>query len=348
MNPEKSPLLPLRHEPDFFVCDVFDSAFKGDQASMAHPVFSLSKKRDMTTRRYENNGQWVEVRPSSKGLATVFDRDVIIYCISQCVSRLNDGLPVPRTLQFKAYDLLVATNRDIRGGGRSYNLLRDALDRLQGTQIATNIVTGGEEELDVFSLIDRYKIVRETRDGRMQDVQITLSDWVFNAIEATEVLTLNKRYFQLARPLERRLYEIARKHCGDKDEWSIWIETLHLKTGSQSTLREFRRLLKAVIEDDDKHGHLPTYRFQLVDEGNRTKVLIRQKEKTPALFAHARLHVTEDTHMQSKSLAPGWDTGHLLSEWRDWVTTKKIEVRDPDAHFLSFCRKWFARRGRPS
>jgi len=346
MTPEKSPLLPLRHEPDFFVCDVFDSAFKGDQASMSHPVFSLSKKRDMTTRRYENNGQWVEVRPSSKGLATVFDRDVIIYCISQCVARLNDGLPVPRTLQFKAYDLLVATNRDIRGGGRSYKLLRDALDRLQGTQTATNIVTGGQEELDVFSLIDRYKIVRETRDGRMQDVQVTLSDWVFNAIAATEVLTLNKRYFQLARPLERRLYEIARKHCGDKEEWPIWLETLHLKTGSQSTLREFRRLLKAVIEDDETHGHFPSYRFRLVEEGNRTKVLIQPKEKTPALFIQGRLQVSAEAHMQSKEIAPSWDTEHLLGEWRDWVITKKIEVRDPDAHFLSFCRKWFDRRGR--
>lgn len=348
MNPDKSPLLPLRHEPDFFVCDVFDSAFKGDQASMAHPIFSLSKKKDMTTRRYENNGQWVEVRPSSTGLATVFDRDVIIYCISQCVARLNDNLPVPRTLQFKAYDLLVATNRDIRGGGRAYELLRNALDRLQGTQIASNIASGGHEELDVFSLIDRYKIVRETRDGRMQDIQITLSDWVFNAIASTDVLTLDKRYFQLARPLERRLYEISRKHCGDKAEFPIWLETLHLKSGSQSTLREFKRLLKAVIADDDEHGHFPSYRFRLIDENNRTKVLIQAKDERPTLFMHSRLQVSADAHMASKEIAAGWDTEHLLGEWRDWVTAKKIEVRDPDQHFLSFCRKWFDRRGRPS
>ena len=347
MTADRSPLLPLRHEPDFFVCDVFDSAFKSDQASMAHPVFSLSKKRDMTTRRYENNGQWVEVRPSAKGLATVFDRDVIIYCISQCMARLNEGLPVPRTLQFKAYDLLVATNRDVRGGGRSYQLLRDALDRLQGTAISTNIVTGGQEELDTFSLIDRYKIVRKTRDGRMQDVQVTLSDWVFNAIQATEVLTLNKRYFQLARPLERRLYEIARKHCGEKEEWSIWLSTLHTKTGSQSTLREFRRLLKAIIEDDEAHGHLPGYRFQIVDEDSGSKVLITPKDRSPALLLQGALQVSPDAHMQSKELAPGWDTDVLLSEWRDWVSSKKIAVRDPDAHFLAFSRNWFERRGRP-
>jgi hypothetical protein len=51
---ERSPLLPVRHERDFFVCDVFDAALKGDSASMEHPIFSLSKKPDMKTRRYEN------------------------------------------------------------------------------------------------------------------------------------------------------------------------------------------------------------------------------------------------------------------------------------------------------
>lgn len=335
MNTDRSPLLPLRHEPDFFVCDVFDSAFKGDQASMAHPIFSLSKKRDMNTRRYENNGSWVEVRPSSKGLATVFDRDVIIYCISQCIARLNEGLTVPRTLRFKAYDLLIATNRDVRGGGRAYQLLAEALERLQGTQIATNIVTGGEEQLDVFSLIDRFRVVRQTRDGRMQDVEITLSDWVFNAIRETEVLTLSRRYFQLARPLERRLYEIARKHCGNKDGWPISLAKLHAKTGSQSTLREFRRLLKSIIDDDIQHDHMPTYRFALEED----MVRISPKETTPTLLASGGLQISPDARVESKSLATGWDTDVLLSDWRSWVMNKKIEVRDPDAHFLSFCRK---------
>jgi len=86
--------------------------------------------------------------------------------------------------------------------------------RLQGTQIETNIVTGGAEQFDVFGIIERARIVRETRDGRMQEVEITLSDWVFNAIQHQEVLTLHRDYFRLRKPLERRMYELARKHCG--------------------------------------------------------------------------------------------------------------------------------------
>ena len=63
----RSPLLPIRHQPDFFVCDVFDAAMKGDSSSMEHPIFSLSKKPDMKVRRYENGPNMAEIRPSIVG-----------------------------------------------------------------------------------------------------------------------------------------------------------------------------------------------------------------------------------------------------------------------------------------
>src|SRR3546814_1219629 len=42
-NPDdRSPLLPDRYpQQDFFVCNVFDAAPKGDMASMEHPLFSI-------------------------------------------------------------------------------------------------------------------------------------------------------------------------------------------------------------------------------------------------------------------------------------------------------------------
>ena len=187
----RSPLLPDRYPTaDFFVCDLFDAAPKGDMASMAHPIFSLSTKPDHRIRRYESGANYVEVKPSADGLATIHDRDVLIYCISQIMAGLNKGRDVSQTVRFKAYDLLVATNRGT--DGRGYEQLKAAFKRLQGTQIETNIITGGESQWDVFSLIDRARIVREGFDGRMLDVEVRLSDWVFNAIRAKEVLTLNR------------------------------------------------------------------------------------------------------------------------------------------------------------
>ncbi|MFN9975392.1 MAG: replication initiator protein A, partial [Phycisphaerae bacterium] len=164
---DRSPLLPNRHPtPDFFVCDIFDAVPKADMASMEHPIFSLSTKPDKSVRRYEHGDAYVEIKPSSDGLATVHDRDVLIYCISHLMAAINDGREVSQTVRFRAFDLLKATNRMTNGQG--YDALKAAFERLSGTRISTNIVTGGLEVFETFGLIERARIVRETRDGRMQ------------------------------------------------------------------------------------------------------------------------------------------------------------------------------------
>ena len=330
----RSPLLPIRHQRDFFVCDIFDAAVKGDTATMEHPIFSLSKKPDLKTRRYENGDRWAEIRPSSKGLATVFDRDILIYCISQLVGAVNEGRHISQRLRLRAHDLLVATNRDT--SGRGYLQLREAMERLQGTQIATNVITGGKETFDVFSLINRARIVRETREGRMQEVEIELSDWVFQAVEAQEVLTLDRRYFQLAKPLERRLYELARKHVGHQSGFKIGLEKLRNKCGSQSTLKEFRRLLETIIEDDATHDHIPGYSIAL--DGDMVEMRPKPSTEPPPLPAFG-FRLAEDTYGRGRELAPGWDIYTLEGEWRDWLQKKDITPRAPDAHFLDFCKK---------
>ena len=166
-------------------------------ASMEHPVFSISTKPDRNIRRYDNGRNFVEVTPSVKGLATVHDRDILIFCISQVMAAINEGREgdIRPVVRFKAYDLLTATNRGT--DGRGYEQLRAALERLSGTRITTNVTTGDAEILDGFGLIDRFRIVREMRDGRMQDIEVTLSDWVFNAINARQVLTLHRNYFRM-------------------------------------------------------------------------------------------------------------------------------------------------------
>lgn len=333
----RSPLLPVRHQPDFFVCDIFDAAVKGDSASMEHPIFSLSKKPDMKTRRYENGEKWAEVRPSAKGLATVFDRDILIYCISQLVAAVNDGRQISQRLRLRAHDLLVATNRDT--SGRGYLQLREAFERLQGTQIVTNIVTGGREEWDVFGLIDKAKIIRETREGRMQEVEIVISEWVFRAVEAQEVLTLDRRYFQLAKPLERRLYELARKHVGLQTSFRIGLEKLRLKCGSQSTLKEFRRLLQTIINDDAQHGHMPAYSFALVDDMVEMRPKVNPQQLVLLPMPENSIHLSPDIYKQAREYAAGWDIRGLEGEWREWLTKKGIVPRQPERHFLAFCKR---------
>lgn len=325
----RSPLLPDRHpQRDLFVCDIIDAAPKGDMSSMEHPIFSLSTKPDMKPRRYERGESWIGVSPSRYGMATVHDRDVLIYCISQCVGALNEGRQVNRRMRFKARDLLVATNR--QSSGRGYELLRDALRRLQGTQIETNIRQGGREYFKVFGLIEAAEIVKETRDGRMLDVEVTLSDWVFDAIENDHVLTLSRQYFFLRKPLERRLYELARKHCGTQRRWTIGLDLLRGKCGSGSNPKEFRRLIGKIIADDEAHRHMPDYAFALEDD------MLVVRPKRPALALAPKL--SADVHNAARAAAPGWDVHILEGDWRDWVTTKGISVMDADRHFVSFCK----------
>ncbi|NCC23495.1 MAG: RepB family plasmid replication initiator protein [Alphaproteobacteria bacterium] len=335
---ERSPLLPDRHpQQDLFVCDIVDAVPKGDMSSMEHPVFSLSTKPDTRPRRYQLGDNWIQVSPSPLGLATVHDRDILIYCISQCMAALNEGRKISKTMRFKAYDLLVATNRQT--SGRGYELLKDSLRRLQGTQIETNLRQGGREYFKVFGLIDSAEIVRETRDGRMLDIEITISDWVFDAIEHNHVLTLNRRYFFLRKPLERRLYELARKHCGQQPEWRIGIEKLREKCGSGSSEKEFRRLVGKIIEDDERHDHMPDYRFSL----NGETLFVHPKREPQVIEKSATaMRLRPETFEKARALAPGWDIYEVEREWREWITETP---RNPDAAFLGFCRKWAEIRG---
>ncbi len=346
----RPPLLPDRqNQKDFFVCDIFDAAPKGDIASMAHPVFSLSTKPDYQPRRYEDESgkNYLQVKPSSDGLATIHDRDILIYCISQIVAALNEGREVQRVVRLKAYDLLKATNRVT--DGRGYKALRSALARLQGTQIETNITTGGTEQLDIFSIIDRARILRETRDGRMQEVEIELSDWVFNAIRHREVLTLHRDYFRLRKPLERRLYELARKHCGRQNQWRIGLSALQRKCGSMSSPREFRRLVDAIVEQDKAHQHIPDYAIQL--EGNI--VTFKNRGTMDALnhelVSNEDIHLNSETHEHARRVAPGWDVHYLEQAWRSWMADGGLDApRDPNKAFVGFCVKWYEKRGRPT
>ncbi|MDY6925316.1 MAG: nucleotide exchange factor GrpE [Pseudomonadota bacterium] len=150
---------------DFFVCDFLGVAPKHDLASMEHPLFSLATRPDRRILSYRHNDVEVTVTPSVKGRATIFDADILIFCISQLMAALNAGRAVGRTLTLTAHDLLLATGRET--GGDSYRRLREAFERLAGTRITTNIVTGDEEVTSGFGLIEAWEIVRRTRAGRM-------------------------------------------------------------------------------------------------------------------------------------------------------------------------------------
>jgi plasmid replication initiation protein len=247
---------PDRHpQRDFFIADLIEVAPRDDMPSMEHPLFAL-KSGDKRVRTYERNGVQVTVKPGFDGCATIHDKDVWIYAVSQMVAAMNLGRVVSRTVRFTAYDFLVATNRDT--SGRAYERMTAALARLSGTRIETNIETDGKRERGYFGLIDSARVIERDADQRMFAVEVTLPDWLYRSVRARHVLTLSPAYFRIRKPLDRRLYELARKHCGGQSRWRIGVAALHGKSGSTAALKKFRLNLKELAE----HDSLPDYRIR--------------------------------------------------------------------------------------
>lgn len=323
--------LPNHHPtPDFFVCDIFDAAPKDDMGTMEHPMFSLSTRPDKRILSYAHNGVAIQVIPSVKGLATIHDKDILIYCISQLMAAVNAGKSVSRRLQFTAHDLLVATNRETSGDG--YKRLRDALERLAGTRVTTNYETGGQEVTTGFGLIENWEILRKSRGGRMISVAVTLSEWLFRAVLAKSVLTLSRDYFRLRKPLERRIYELARKHCGRQAEWRVSVETLLKKSGSASPRRVFRKMLRDMITLDP----LPDYRLD-EEPGDVIRFTRRDQVLEPGQVPLLAPETLERARMQN----PGADVYALQAEWLTyWRARGARRLTAPDKAFLG----WLAKR----
>lgn len=331
-----TPLLPVRHpEKDLFICDFGEVIPKSDIASMEHPLFTLSTRPDTEIRKYEHNGNTVEIVPSVLGLATIHDKDILIYCISQLMAGINQGKTPSRKVRFKAHDLLVTTNRPT--GGESYIRLKQAFNRLAGTLITTNIKTNGQEITEGFGIIDSYKIVVDDPETkRMVELEVTLSEWLYNSVIGEDLLSIDRNYFRLRKPIERRIYELARKHCGKQKQWHIGLKTLHKKVGSSGSLKKFREAISHLV----KYDHLPEYSVNF-ETGN---VIFNYKnyQEKPVLSVQNKnrpLIKTETLEKAKLVLGRHFDVYGLESDWLNWwEQSGKPELQSPDGAFLNFCK----------
>lgn len=330
-------LFPQRHlNKDFFVLDVSDVVPKDDTASMEHPMFSLATRPDMRHLTYNNGDNTLEIIPSVSGLPTIFDKDILIFCISQLVHRKNQGLPIGKKVTFTAHELLIATNR--LTNGESYKRLESALVRLRGTTLKTNIQQDDKRKVRIFGYVDEAGFVETLqKDGstRRSKIEITLSDFTFKAIDNMDVLSLSNDYFRLRKPLERRLYEIARKHCGKKGGFTIGLAKLQQKTGSNASIYKFRYNVRKIIEDD----HTPEYKFSL---NARDQVIIRPRKAPKSNISDYRIPDWAEEKGRKIAIGKGWDFYALEREWQDFAKAQTAKGNPPDkigGAFVAFCKQ---------
>ncbi len=329
-------LLPERHPNlDFFVLDIADAVPKDDLASMEHPLFSLATKPDMRHLEYRNGNSVLKIRPSPLGLPTIMDKDILIFVISQLMARKNRGLEIGDTVRFSMRELCMAINRPI--GGDHYKRIENAIDRLQGTQFVSNVKTGGETERRTFSMIDEGGMVKNEAFTRNDYCEIRVSRWLMRAIKANEVVSISRDYFRLRRPLERRLYEIARKHCGNKQKWQIGLAKLQDKTGSNAPLKKFRHNLREIIAADVT----PFYQFEITADD----LVIVRPRKAPALpFAANDIPIPSWADEKAREIARELRRDYHVMQ-RDWQAFAKAQTAKGDppknagAAFVAWCGK---------
>jgi len=349
--------LPERHPVrDFFVLDALDVAPRSDMASMEHPIFSLSTKPETRPLKYKHGENSLEIIPSVLGLPTVFDKDVLIYCISKLVDMKDHGQSIGPCIRLTTHDLLVQTNRPTNNLG--YERLAPALDRLKGVTIKTNIKTGDGITTRGFGIITEYEYNRKGSmfADRLRYLEIELSPWLFRAIEACEVLPISRGYFRLRRPLDRRIYELARKHCGQQNQWRVSIEVLQKKSGSNSPPKKFAFYVRHLTASN----HLPDYTMTL--EGDHV-VFWRREQGTqaarpapaPAIpmvlatgapSSERRIMVSSQAIERLYEIVPGWDKYMLEHAYIEWAKDKEA-ARNEDARFLSWVASYTKNKPAP-
>ena len=270
---KKASLPARRSERDFFIADLLDITFRDDMHSMSAPFYSLSTRKQ---KPGEDDFFWVsvdgqrsvEIKSISSGRATMRDKNILIYAVSQLVEGKKRGREDAhnREVVFTLSDYFAALETPVAGS--SYDAVVDGLGRLQGTQIKTNIKTGKGKygHTSFFGLVDSAELIEDPRGGKWNaTVKLVLSEWLFGAVEEykAETLTIPKEYFRLTKPLEMRLYELARKHCGQQALINWTWEMLYKASGSAAEMKEFKRMIGEIIAA----GVTPEYKFTITPTG---------------------------------------------------------------------------------
>lgn len=260
--------------PEVFIEVSGRSSLKAEMPTLEFPFFSLTKIPDRNIRKYKIKDGYLEIRPGPSGNATIWDRDILLFLCGQIVQKMDRKEPASKTIRFALTDYMRATKKT--ASGMQYKLIIESLERLNETTIRTNVKTNGVIQREGFHLIESWKVVDpDELDAKKITVQVVLSDWTYNAIAAREVLTISDDYLRITSSLKKRLYEIARKNCGQQPVWKMHLSLLHGRTGSQTELRFFRRDIKKIAEEND----IPQY--SIVFDVEKDTVTFSRRESEP-------------------------------------------------------------------
>lgn len=262
--------VPLRKPPqndrqlDFFVPPLHDIPVKDGVGIMDVAVFRLSKKQPRKGEliRYELTDAVIEVSSGAHGMASIYDYDIVLMVISQLahavkMNRLGQGEKPGKQYRIHSSDIFKFCR--LSDGGKQYQILDAALKRLQGTFITITSENNKKSarRTGYFPLLGGAKVVSRTDTGRIGRLEITIPDWIYEAVEQhddPEVLTVNPDYFLLNKGIARFIYRLARKAAGRSDA-TYAFRSIYMRSGSTREFRKFAHELRRLI----KANTLPDY-----------------------------------------------------------------------------------------
>ena len=224
----------------------------------------------------------------------MFDYDIFLHMVSYLAEEvrafrveerkgLRPSLP-PKVFRPNAAHILKFCRRS--NGGKAYEDLEAALDRLSKTSIkVVNLAGGKRREVDSRSLIGEYRVVTRTGSDKPDQIEITIPDWVYTSIVRDQtnlpLLTLHEDYFLISSGLGRVLYRLARKAAGKTDAWYS-LEEIHKRSGSRQELRKFRYELREFVRRTQAFP-MPGYDLELKEGKGGNDILFMRRRADEAL-----------------------------------------------------------------
>jgi plasmid replication initiation protein len=278
---------------ELFQVTSFEPPLRDNRDVMEYPFLSIQKGRRKPIQFSSPDGRiYLEINaPEKRGLATIWDWDLIIYLSAHVCDAVENGLAVSSWIEFAPYDALRYMRKGT--GGKDYRELVETIRRLIGTYVTTSIRTNDTEGMEgAFRWIEDYRIPKKYKENQFlknlddgeADVtrpwSVKLPDWILSAIQRrTGILAVHPDYFGLTGGLERWLYRLARKAVPEKSDspmFSFRMETLHLRSGSTRPLRNFALDVRKLAERQP----LPEYDIIIKRDGRHELVtLMRNREK---------------------------------------------------------------------
>jgi hypothetical protein len=234
---------PRIYRHDHFRANIHETRLKLDLLCLRLPLFSI-KGGNKQPVEYQQLDYSILVKPGLSGQPSIKDKEFLIFCISQLTEGHNrDRNDLSRKLRIVPHHFFQMFRRGTRG--QDYSGLIETLERLKETTITIQMHSH-PKIIHSFSLIQSWSFVKDTAIFDQQKVlEVELPEITIKQLENRQILTLSPLYVGVRSPSERRIYEVARSHCGNESEWKIGLQKLHEKTGSECSIEKFKWKLKS-------------------------------------------------------------------------------------------------------